>query len=87
MSRRQQNRGGPLRVPLPGVAALIRPAAVVTRSEGGSSSLIAVTLHYALLPFVRLITRAITPTRMRLTAQAASRLNQLRATNLRPRWR
>ena len=34
---------------------------------------------------VRLNTSAIAPTRMRLTAQAVSRLNQLRDTNLRPR--
>ena len=55
--------------------------------KGGLSCLIAVMLHYVWLASMRLITRAIAPTRMRLTAQAASRLNQLRATNLRPRWR
>jgi hypothetical protein len=38
-------------------------------------------LHYA----ARLNTRAIAPTRMRLTAQDVSRLNQLRDTNFRPR--
>jgi hypothetical protein len=36
---------------------------------------------------VRLIASARAPTRIKLTAQIASRLNQLRDTNLRPRWR